>query len=168
MNRIASFMFAKIIHLQHKNEHLFLFYDHQHDDDRGWKELLLSRFHSIVPRINFISRLLYHRHISITAPAIIIIFNMTFDHDHHDDICQICVQRSQYTYQQDFICKVSFTFCLFLQILFCFLSQIFEIRSVCIDLRVRFAKHTETTFAFMAPLFAFHFASCNWYICILE
>ena len=90
------------------------------------------------------------------------------DHDHHDDICQICLQRSQYTHQQNFICKVSFTYCLFLQILFCFLSQIFEIRSVCIDLRVRFAKHTETTFAFMAPLFAFHFASCNQYICILE
>ena len=92
------------------------------------------------------------------------------DHDHHDDICQICLHRSQYMYQQDFICKVSFTYiyCLFSQILFCFLSQIFEIRSVCIDLRVRFAKHTETTFAFMAPLFAFHFASCNWYICILE
>ena len=92
------------------------------------------------------------------------------DHNHHDDICQICLHRSQYmyVYQQDFICKVSFTYCLFLQILFCFLSQIFEIRSVCIDLRVGFAKHTETTFAFMAPLFAFHFASCNWYVCILE
>ena len=89
------------------------------------------------------------------------------DHNHHDD-SQICLQRSQYTHQQNFICQVSFTYCLFLQILFCFLSQIFEIRSVCIDLRVRFAKHTETTFAFMAPLFAFHFASCNWYICILE
>ena len=90
------------------------------------------------------------------------------DHNHHDDICQICLQRSQYTHQQNFICQVSFTYCLFLQILFCFLSRIFEIRSVCIDLRVRFAKHTETTFAFMAPLFAFHFASCNQYICILE
>ena len=93
---------------------------------------------------------------------------MTIDHNHHDDICQICLHRSQYTHQQNFICKVSFTYCLFLQILFCFLSQIFEIRSVCIDLRVGFAKHTETTFAFMAPLFAFHFASCNPYICILE
>ena len=86
MNRIPSFMLAKIIHLHHDHEHLFLFYDdhqhlvlnddHQHDHHQGWKELLLSRFHSIVPRINFISRLLYHRHISITA-AIIIIFNMT-------------------------------------------------------------------------------------------
>ena len=87
----------------HDKKHLFLFYDDQHDDHRGWKELLLSRFHSIVPRINFISRLLYHRHISITAPAIIIIFNMTIDHDHHGEICQICLQKSQYMYQQDFI-----------------------------------------------------------------
>ena len=77
---------------------IFLYDDHQCDHHQGWKELLLSRFHSIVPRINFISRLLYHRHISITAPAIIIIFNMTIDQNHHDDICQICLHRSQYTY----------------------------------------------------------------------
>ena len=34
------------------------------------------------------------------------------DHNHHDD-SQICLQRSQYTHQQNFICKVSFTYCLF-------------------------------------------------------
>ena len=146
---------------------IFLYDDHQCDHHQGWKELLLSRFHSIVPRINFISRLLYHRHISITASAIIIIFSMTIDHNHHDDICQICLHRSHYRYQQDLICPLHILLVFADFILFSesnFRDQIRMHRSQGLG----FAKHTETTFAFMAPLFAFHFASCNQYICILE
>ena len=144
MNRIPSFMLAKIIHLHHDHEHLFLFYDDHQHLPIWWSPVWSS---SRVERVTSFS-LPFHcsaYQLHLKAPLSSSHFHHGSCHHHHlqlDQLTMIIMMTFARFACIDLIIGINKTwsvlyiYCLFSQILFCFLSQIFEIRSVCIDLRV--------------------------------